>query len=194
MQIEVYTIEAPANSEASELAADGQSAIICEKLGLVGQQKLLAPDSSRLAWPHITRLQSLVFQTLFPEKNEVEKFDTEIIPVRVLEVLEQAKDSGLFVAFSVWHSPTRKDDPILVAHTGEKNPQTWNPNYYNTTGTFLLARWGEALADFKLLCAEAKEQWTAEKRRALKKDIREKQGELEDLEDTAEVMFKKGVL
>lgn len=194
MQIETYEIEEIKNSEASSMAADSFAIELCEKLGLVGQQKLWNPETGdRIQFPRITKLQSLVYETLFPQKAKVQAFETEVIPLRVLEVLEKAKQSGMFIRFDVWHNPTRKEDPILVAHTGTPNPQSWDANYATITGTFLVARWGEALAPFADLCKEAKSHWIAARKAKLKREVHDRNGQLERLKDDADVAFTSGV-
>jgi len=193
MEIEIYNLEEVNASEASQMAADSTAIELHEKLGLVGQSKFTnVGTATRAAYPRMTLMESKVYGLLFPEKTKVEAFDAEIIPVRVLEELAKAKEIGTFLKFMVWHSATRKDDPILVAVTGTPNPQTWDASYINETGMFLIARWGKALLPFDTLVGQAKKKWLAQKRSSLSKEIREKTGELADLEVTAEAEFATG--
>lgn len=189
MQIETYKIE-EVTGQLDEMAADGEANELIEILGLVGQKKLIdTKTSTRVAFRRMTEVEKDVYELLFPEKSDVLKFDTEIIPVRVLEILRDAKDLNQFITFEVWHSRTKKEDPILVGIAGERQPQTWNQNYISVSARFLIARWGDALLPFEKLCEQAKRLWVAKEKLAATEAIQDGQKKLANVELEADKKF-----
>lgn len=146
MKIETYEIEEINSSEASVMAADGESAELIEKLGLAGQRELINPESgTRFQYPRMTKLQTLVFETCFPVKTKLDAFRHEIIPLRVLQVAAFCRDFQQTAFLEVWHTAIPKQDPILV---GRKESYS-SENY-------LLARWGDSLDTFEQLIEKAR--------------------------------------
>lgn len=189
MQIESFKIEVK-TEELDQIAQDVNAIELIESLGLVGQQKLVNhKEQTRVAFRKMTLVEIDVYSLLFPEKSKVEEFETEIIPIRVLSLLKEAKDSEFFIKFEVWHSRTKKEDPILVGVTGKLDPQTWNQNYITNTQHWLIARWGDALLPFDALREQAKKLWIAKETYALQCYIQDKQQKLSLLAQEAEVKF-----
>lgn len=189
MQIELYKVE-EVKGELDNLAADANACELIDKLNLAGQKKLVDTKTMvRVAFRRMTEVENKVYSLLFPEQTRVEKFDTEIIPIRVLEALQEATDTKQFTACEIWHSRTRKEDPILIGLIGEKNPQTWNPDYMNITGRFLIARWGEALLPFEKLLEQAKKLWLNKEQVSIKRQIAEYEERLSSLKEQAEIDF-----
>ncbi len=195
MQIETFEIEEVNSSEAAQMAADSTAIELIEKLGLNGQKKLTNTETAtRQTFKRMTLLEIEVYTILFPERDKLADFATEIIPVRVLETADKAIQLGQFYKLEVWHSRTRKDDPLLIAYTGTPSPQTWDSNYHHDTGRFLLARWGDALLPFSDLVSEAKKAWIATRAQALKKKKRDVEFEIENLQSDADAGFISGNL
>ena len=189
MQIETFKIE-EVTGELGEMAADGTAAELINALGLEGQKKLIdTKTSTRVAFRRMTEVEKDVYELLFPEKSDVFRFDTEIIPIRVMEILKTAKELDQFVTFEVWHSRTKKEDPVLVGIMGEKQPQSWNANYINVTARFLIARWGDALLPFEKLREQAKALWIANEKLTAKRAIQDNQQKFENAELEAEKKF-----
>lgn len=141
MNVETYEIEEINNSEASLMAADSEAIEICQKLGLVGQLKLADPETAtRFQYPKITAVQKLVFGSLFPQVTRLERFESGIVPLRVLQVAAWCKDQPLIHHIDVWHTKDVKKDPILIGVTKEYGGDE-----------YLLARWGDALESFEAL-------------------------------------------
>lgn len=195
MKVELFEVEEINASEASAMAADSSAIELIEKLGLTGQKTLVQSDTAtRQTFKRMTLVEDLVFTILFPERVLVQNFATEVIPLRVLEALQKAKESGKFVRFEVWHSRTRKDDPLLVAFTGELSPQSWDQNFIHESGRFLIARWDEALAPFWELATEAKSSWMATRKALAKRQVIKAETALKMLEEDAEIAFRTGQL
>ena len=193
MQIEEYRIEELGSEEMANLAADGNAAMLIERLGLTGQKALVnSTTGTRCPFRRMTNIEDMVFRELFPEITEISKFDSEIIPVRVLELAGEAMDSGKFLKLEVWHSQTRKDDPVLVGVVGKMAPQTWDANYVTREASYLIARWGKALLPFDQLQSEAITTWEAIQRSELAKEIDNATLKLKRLADTAKARFFSG--
>src|SRR5258708_2382864 len=100
-QIESYKVE-EITGELGNMAADSMAVALIESLGLTGQKTLVnTATETRTAFRRMTQVESDVFGLLFPEQSRVEDFKAEIIPIRVLELLKEAKECGQFVKFEV---------------------------------------------------------------------------------------------
>lgn len=190
MQIETYEVE-EIKGDLGTMAADSEAIELCQKLGLKGQEKLTNTDSeTRNPFRKLTALEALVFGILFPEKTKVENYESGLIPLRVLKLLEQAKDSGQFIGFTIWHPEDVRSDPVLIGLFPHENVSYATLDYMATP--FLLARWGEALFTFEALAKKAKEIWVARARIALKNKQRACEQELENIESLATTAFLTG--
>lgn len=195
MEIETYEVEEIGGSEASNMAADSAAIELIDRLGLAGQKKLMAPETgTRNPYRRMTRQEETVFTVLFPTRTKPTDFSMEIIPLRVLEALDRAKQTNLFIAFAIWHDAYGKDDPILIGHIGEPNPQSWNADYFNDRGRFLIARWGKALLPFEKLVEMAREKWCADRKAKCSKAISSAKSALETLQEDAQAAFLTGDL
>lgn len=148
MQIETYEIEEvpeQLNDEANKLEA----LELIEKLELDGQKNLFNKKKGNIIpYQEMTSYEVKVYETIFPQKTEVKKYTYSPIPIRVLQVIAHAIE--LFPQLEIWHKRMKSPDPILV---GILNPKSYSEKHY-----FLLARWGDALENFKILAKEALEQ------------------------------------
>lgn len=142
MQVEVFELdEVEVHPEAAEAAV-----ALIEELELTGQRQLLTPTKTRTKYRQWNDQEALVYTTLFPTSTDVELFAMEAIPLRVLEVLKEAKATGLFEGFLVLSDGAAAKDPVLVAYTNGKR---------YARERFILARWGEALDSFTTLTEKA---------------------------------------
>lgn len=152
MQVETYEVE-EIKGEMGIMAADSEAIELAEKLGLTGQAKLANKETgTRLPYREITMEEKNIFEACFPNKTELETYSHGIIPLRVLQVVAHCKENNLFDNYVVWHPAPGQTDPVLI---GEKKvrPEGWN---FDTTATFLLARWGESLDTLDALREKAK--------------------------------------
>jgi hypothetical protein len=143
MNVETYEIE-QATSEAAEMAMDGAAVELIEKLGLVGQRKLINPETdTRNPYRAMTEEEKVVYKAVLAEESSLEKFSSETIPLRVLQVAAHAKECGLFSRLVVWSAPAAVviTDPLLLG-------MVKNPEYSWMETPFMLARWGRELLPF----------------------------------------------
>lgn len=138
MRVETYETQIESHPEACE-----ESARLIAELGLLGQERLVNPDTgSRAPYRTWTGEEFEVYGLLLTTHDAVEKFDGEPMPLRVLQVLAHAKSLGIYAGFYVWHNAALKD-PILLAYLpGEQHIAA---RYH------ILARWGDVFEEFPIL-------------------------------------------
>ena len=106
----------------------------------------------------MTDSERLVYGILCPRRTKLPQFVVEAIPVRVLEVVRDARPH--FDEMEVWHKSELRPDPVLVGC--KKSGETWRePTRY------ILARWGSELDDFGALAQKALEIWAAKNKARL---------------------------
>lgn len=128
----------------------------CERLGLA-KQVTIPTRSPR----QTTQEEIVVYRALFPRSVRLEDFESEAIPLRVLDVIESAKSSARFDTFQVWCPEEAKvSDPVLVGITTRKNPGGWNETAYT-----LLARWGSSLDEWPAMLKQARKTLEAKVKR-----------------------------
>jgi NADH dehydrogenase/NADH:ubiquinone oxidoreductase subunit G len=85
------------------------------------------------------------YKQVMESQQDYKKFDSEYVPLRILEIIKKYKDS--FNEIQIWSVESHEvKDPILV---GIKEPAQYSKVYY------LLARWGDALVPFEQILAKA---------------------------------------
>lgn len=148
--MQVETFEVTEIGQEGEIQDCEQVKKLVEELGLEGQKSFFE-EGVKEVFPYrkMTAQEMLVYGTLCPEKTDLEKYREHVIPLRVLQVASHALQTGLIKKIQVWY-PNSSDikDPVLV---GMENPDSWS-----NKGWFLLARWGEVLEAFPILCEQAK--------------------------------------
>lgn len=155
MQVETYEIEDSKHSDASTMALDAEAAALVEALGLEGQKSLQNPETlTRCPYPVAEAEDVTLFRVLNGESCAPENYNLDPIPVRVLQVLQHAKSLDFFTHYQVWYPKrARVQDPVLVAF------RTWRPpgRTWDTTDTYILARWGKMLEPLDVLSKRAVE-------------------------------------
>lgn len=144
--VESYKVEEVNSSEAATMAADSTAIELCNELGLKGQLKLAdEKTATRLPFRPMSTEEWIVFSVLFPEMDLIEDYNSGIIPVRVLELVREAKQHEQCKWVFVMHpSDARATDPVVFARESR-----WSGTNY------LIARWGTALAPFETLRKQA---------------------------------------
>jgi hypothetical protein len=173
MLVETYECEETA-TETPELSAEAVELI--DKLGLEGQQQLLSRDddrTERVPYRQMTKEEIFVFGTICPVKTALIKFDSEPMPLRVLQVAAHAKSLDIFKELQVWHRKSSAvKDPVLVGLR----------TIGYETQTFILARWGEALDEMPFLIKTAMAAWKEQMRDSLNEVIAKATSDLASLD------------
>ena len=177
MLVETYEV-----SEARDVAApecEAEAIALIESLGLTGQQELVRPKedgtAERIPYRLMTDEECFVYENICPTRTRADKYESGMIPLRVLQVLAHATSLECFRFFEIWH-PTdfKMKDPVLVGCMGDSD---WSVKRY------ILARWGEVLDDFPALKKVASELARNSKLAELTKEISEKKQHIEMLTD-----------
>jgi hypothetical protein len=142
MQIETFENPEVADLSPEELA---ESQHLCEKLGLTGQLKLHENPAGPFSFSEFSPEQECVYRTCFPTHTELKEFGSEQIPLRVLQILEHAREH--FDEIQVW-SNSAEPDPIVVG-IKQHPTSSWAKLRYP------IARWGDALEPFSELKKKA---------------------------------------
>lgn len=150
MQIETYE-EQEITGGIDELASMKE---ISAELGLNGQNRYLSGTERVSAFRKMTQVEMLVYRQILPESKSVGDYAEGPIPLRVLQCLKTAKESGIFKEFKIWHPENVKDDPLLIGIAYHPNPEYRDKNYFDG-GSYILARWGEVLESFETLKQKA---------------------------------------
>jgi hypothetical protein len=106
------------------------------KLGLNGQLKRMESTTTN-PFPVCETSIFRLISSLCPVSTELSKYDADLIPFRVLELIELAQNSGLTV-FKVFHPEVVKDDPFVLGYENDR---------YDAR-PYLIARWGKHLASW----------------------------------------------
>lgn len=149
MITETYELK-EVSTESPEQSAEAIA--LCESLGLKGQLSTMvvdAPVKTRFPYRLMTDEEHFVYSVLCPQKDRVEAYSNEPIPLEVLKTLAFAKTFTQFQRFEVWAASSRTvKDPVLVGFDS-----TWGGKAY------ILARWGDELLPLEVLIPDALNRW-----------------------------------
>ena len=153
MSVAVETFEC--SETASEpIEATEEAVRLMEEMGLAGQMELVRPKcesrpAARSPYRQITEEERFVYETLCPQKVELERYAAGPIPLRVLQIASHVKSLGICKKLQVWdHSLEVVKDPVLVGLVG--GSYEWE-----VKSRLILARWGDVLETFSTLRKQA---------------------------------------
>lgn len=123
-----------------------------EELGLEGQISLTenSPKKSASPYTFMNEQMKIVFETLCPSKELVEKYNKSTIPIDVLAQVALCKQEGYFKKVEVWYD-NRNPDPILVGYVTEE---------YSNSIMHIIARWGDEIVPYEQLVEKAIRRYT----------------------------------
>lgn len=148
MKIETFET-AVFNSSTDSAVIEGEILNLIEELGLEGQREFTRASDAGDAvsikpYREMTAREIKVYGLCFPNVTPLQKYNGELIPLRVLQVAAHAKQ--WLPVIKVWAPEPGKVDPLLVGYESEG----WGAKPH------ILARWGEALDSFETLASKAK--------------------------------------
>lgn len=160
------------------------------ELGLVGQKEVVKVEKSPIPFLWMNNALSNTFSVLCPTKVKIQQYDKTPIPLELLEVVGLCKNEEYFDCIKVWYNEVDKD-PVIVGYKIEKDsPYAGQDWYYDSCGSkYLIGRWADVKASIDSLIERAKKIFFASETLRLKKEIREKQREIEDLESSVSEKF-----
>jgi len=160
-----------------------------ETLGLQGQKTVIKKEKSPIPFLWMNSALIATFETLCPTKVAVEKYDKSPIPVEILDLLKLSKNEGYFNEVEIWYNEVDKDPVCIGYHFGERSERQsdyWKKAYAEK---YLIGRWADVKASLDTLTKKAKQVFIQNTKNQLVIDIRRKQRELEDIEETANEKF-----
>lgn len=160
-----------------------------EELQLHGQKSVVQADKSPIPFMWMNEAVIATFETLCPTKVDIDKYDKTPIPVELLEVVSLCNRESYFTKIQVWYNEKQKD-PVIVGYLMNKDgdiTSSWSLNYYSQK--YLIGRWADVKASLDQLIDRARKLFAHSETIRLKKEIRDKQRELEDLDSTIENKF-----
>ena len=159
-----------------------------EELKLTGQKEVVKEDKSPIPFLWMNSAIVSTFETLCPTKVDIKKYDKTPIPVELLEVVSLCVKEDYFDCIKVWYNEKQKDPVIVgyVAKKGEKK-EDWQFEYYGQK--YLIGRWADVKASLDQLIERAKKVFIQSETFDLKREIKDRQRKLEDLEQLAHDKF-----
>ena len=145
-----------------------------EELGLEGQKTLLNDSGgiSPVPFQHMNHSMEHVYETLCPNKINVNSFKLVPIPLMVLDIIKLCQNENYFDSIQVW-CDEQSPDPILVGYIGTD---------YNKE-PYILARWGDELETYITLKERALKKWIENSRIILNEKLSQCQQNIQDIEN-----------
>lgn len=121
-------------------------------LELEGQISLMVNSEKNSPSPYtfMNEQMKLVFQTICPSKELVEKYNKSAIPLDVLAHVALCKQEGYFQKIEVWYD-NRNPDPVLVGYVTDN---------YSSSIMHIIARWGDEIVPYEQLVEKAIRRYT----------------------------------
>ena len=159
------------------------------ELGLQGQTEVVTAEKSPI--PFLWMNESIVktFEVLCPTKVDVTKYNKTPIPVELLETISLCFKEEYFDGIKIWYNE-REKDPVVIGYKmkdGKSYSDSWEAEYYGQK--YLIGRWADVKASLDTLIDRAKKLFFHSETLRLNKEIRDRQREVEDLENTIENTF-----
>ena len=163
-----------------------------EELQLHGQKTVVKEDKSPIPFLWMNSGLVQTFSTLCPTKVDIDKYDKTPIPVELLEMVSLCQKEKYFDKIRVWYNEQDKD-PVIVGYVAGDDDNYKNQDWFmespQYSKQYLIGRWADVKASLDQLIERAKAIFTKTATLNLKKQIRDNQRQLEDLETTVEQMF-----
>jgi hypothetical protein len=176
---------------------------LVEELGLEKQPR--NGDKSPIPFLPMSKVHKAVFETLCPSKSDINLY-TKTIPLEVLKLISLSQKEGYFNKIEIWHNE-EVPDPVCVGIVGSY--QTYDSSkpgkfksrqelrdtypdssiYFNEESRYLIARWGDVAKSFNVLTEEAREYFTRKKSAETRKQIKELETQLHNIQDEATILF-----
>lgn len=188
---------------------------IVDELGLTEQVKLSKGKLSPIPFPFMNTTMQRVCETLCPRKVDFREYDKTPIPLEVLQQIKLCVNDNHFQKIEVWYDDKSPDPFIIgktgyyysyndkmddaegnnlefsteeELHSRAKEVGLERKDYncsYSTKDSYLVARWGDELRDFKELKKLAIERFIDEAGTQMRKSLNDIQEKLNTLETNA---------
>lgn len=186
--VETFIVE-----ETQELIYDNQKLEqwneLVASLSLQGQKEIVKEDKSPIPFLPMKQTLSNACAELCPRAVDVETYDRSPIPLEILELVALSKKEGYFDRIQIWYDD-KSPDPFCIGINlpkKEEDKQYFGHDWYvKGYGTkFLIGRWGDVKMSLDAVIEKAKKLFVIRRTAELKKEIRDSERKLEDVEDEA---------
>jgi len=158
METKIYLIE-----EHQDMLFDGESIDkwneLIDKLGLENQKKFTDGTKSPMPFPRMTNAQDTIYTAILETKVEYKRYSSEVIPLRVLEMIDFCEREKHFDLIEIWYSE-KNPDPLVVGriYTSDEYRQK---NYTWSMTNYLIAQWGDKIKPISVLIPAYDEYYTS---------------------------------
>lgn len=162
-----------------------------EELGLEGQKAVVVQDKSPIPFLWMNSAIVATFEILCPTKVDISGYNKTPIPVELLETVSLCMKENYFDMIKVWYNEKQKDPVIVGYHMKDTSSAHSSSEWYRESYSdkYLIGRWADVKASLDQLVDRAKKFFFQSETIRLKKEVRERQRELEDLESTIDNKF-----
>ena len=209
--VETFVIE-----ETAELIYDGEALeswnSLVSELGLKGQTEITKPTKSPIPFLHLKKGLVNVLKTLCPREYKVEDFNVTPIPVEILKLISLSVKENYFEEVKIWYDD-KSPDPCAVGinyayyskengswknrHNAKESAQKemtekgWEGEPYKTYDGehYLIGKWADVKQSFDELKERAKKRFIEQDGANYRRQIKDAQRALDDLESTAVEKF-----
>lgn len=176
-----------------------------QDLGLEGQTKIVKKDKSPIPFMHLKKSQKNICEEICPMKVDVKKYSITPIPVEILDLIALSFKEEHFHKIEVWYDD-KAPDPFVVGLIGEyySYNEENKSKYFKTereaieyskdgTATFsnwsaehyLIGKWADVKRSWEELKDIAIKRFVAKEGNEFRKQIKQAERGLEDLETSA---------
>ena len=207
--VETFVIEETASLIYDNEQLDNWNAMV-EELGLKGQTAIQTKEKSPIPFMHVKKSLQNIFECLCPRKVDIENYNVTPIPVEILELVMLSKRENYFDKVQIWYDD-KSPDPVCLGYKyltwyGQKNDGSLDTSFdskekaqsfmtekgyterqpYGINQTFyLLGKWADVKHSFEELKEMATKRFVAQEANSFRKQIKEAQRGLDDLETSA---------
>ena len=205
--VETFVIEETASLIYDNEQLDNWNAMV-EELGLKGQTSIQVKDKSPIPFMHIKQSLKSVFECLCPRKENIENYNVTPIPLEILELVALSKREQYFNKIEIWYDD-KSPDPVCVGISGHWYQPNWHSDrdtsldgkefrtekegkdagakslYFYEKENYLLGKWADVKHSFEELKEMATKRFITQEGNSFRKQMKEAQRGLDDLETTA---------
>lgn len=186
--VETFFIE-----ETIELVHDGEKLekwnTLVAELGLNGQTEVVVSEKSPIPFLWMNSGLIKTFEVLCPTKVDIKSYNKTPIPVELLSIVSLCEKERYFDGIKVWYNDRQKDPAIIgyKMREGRSFDERWDSEWYSDK--YLIGRWADIKESLDNLIERAKKLFFQSETLRLKKEIRDRQRDIEDLENKVQEDF-----
>lgn len=158
-----------------------------EELQLEGQKTIVVSGKSPVPFLWMNSAIVSTFETLCPTKVLISKYSKTPIPIEILELASLSIKEKYFDKIEIWYNE-KEVDPVCIGYKNDpKQKGDWAREFY--AAKYLIGRWADVKESLDSLVKSAKLVFIQNRKTELTLSIRNKQRELEDLEQECDTKF-----